>query len=100
MLAAIAAMQTQEPAPAANVISGTVAAIGYPVGGGSITVDMVGTQAASQASGEAKVEAKTGGTTIELKGAGMPQPTSIGAEILTYVFGPATPDRPTTNFRQ
>ena len=30
-----------------------VAAIGYPVGGGSIKVDMVGTSAAPQASGEA-----------------------------------------------
>jgi len=100
MIAAIAAAQTQQPEPAANVISGTVAAIGYPVGGGSITVDMVGTQAASQASGEAKVEAKTGGTTIELKVAGMPQPTSIGAEFLTYVLWTVTPDGTTTNLGQ
>ncbi len=30
--------RTQQPEPSANVISGTVAAIGYPVGGGAITV--------------------------------------------------------------
>jgi outer membrane protein OmpA-like peptidoglycan-associated protein len=100
MIAAIAAAQTQQPEPAANVISGTVAAIGYPVGGGSIKVDMVGTQAAPQASGEAKAEAKTGGTTIELKVAGMPQPTSIGAEFLTYVLWTVTPDGTTTNLGQ
>ncbi|HEY1467766.1 MAG TPA: OmpA family protein [Candidatus Acidoferrum sp.] len=100
MIAAIAAAQTQQPEPAANVISGTVAAIGYPVGGGSIEVDMVGTQAASQASGEAKVEAKTGGTTVELKVAGMPQPTSIGAEFLTYILWTVTPDGTTSNLGQ
>jgi outer membrane protein OmpA-like peptidoglycan-associated protein len=100
MIAATAAAQTQQPEPAANVISGTVAAIGYPVGGGGITVDMVGTQAAPQASGEAKVEAKTGGTTIELKVTGMPQPTSIGAEFLTYVLWTVTPDGTTTNLGQ
>jgi outer membrane protein OmpA-like peptidoglycan-associated protein len=100
MIAAIAAAQTQQPEPAANVISGTVAAIGYPVGGGGIKVDMVGTQAAPQASGEAKVEAKTGGTTVELKITGMPQPTSIGAEFLTYVLWTVTPDGTTTNLGQ
>jgi len=100
MIAAIAAAQTQQPEPAANVISGTVAAIGYPVGGGSIKVDMVGTSAAPQASGEAKAEAKTGGTTIELKVTAMPQPTSIGAEFLTYVLWTVTPDGTTTNLGQ
>ena len=96
----ITAAQTQQPEPAANVISGTVAAIGYPVGGGSIKVDMVGTSAASQASGEAKVEAKTGGTTVELKVSNMPQPTSIGAEFLTYVLWTVTPDGTTANLGQ
>ena len=100
MIAAIAAAQTQQPEPAANVISGTVAAIGYPVGGGSIKVDMVGTSAAPQASGEAKAEAKTGGTSIGLKVTGMPQPTSIGAEFLTYVLWTVTPDGTTTNLGQ
>jgi outer membrane protein OmpA-like peptidoglycan-associated protein len=100
MAAATGAAQTQQPEPAANVISGTVAAIGYPVGGGSIKVDMVGTTAAAQASGEAKVEAKTGGTTIALKVTGMPQPTSIGAEFLTYALWTVTPDGSTTNLGQ
>ena len=91
-------MAQMEPTePSANVISGTVAAIGYPVGGGGTKVTMVGTPAASQASGEAKVDAKVGGTEVSLKVAGMPQPTALGAEFLTYVLWTVTPDGTTTN---
>lgn len=97
LTAAICAAQTQQPEPTANVISGTVAAIGYPVGGGGTKVTMVGTATASQASGEAKVEAKAAGTGIQLKVAGMPQPTALGAEFLTYVLWTVTPDGTTTN---
>jgi outer membrane protein OmpA-like peptidoglycan-associated protein len=89
--------QTEQTEPSANVISGTVAAIGYPVGGGGTKVTMVGTPAASQASGEAKVDAKVGGTEVSLKVAGMPQPTALGAEFLTYVLWTVTPDGTTTN---
>src|SRR5580700_11989709 len=89
--------QTQQAEPAPNMISGTVAAIGYPVGGGGTTVNMVGTAAASQASGQAKVDAKAGGTGIALKVAGMPQPTELGAEFLTYVLWTVTPDGTTRN---
>ncbi|MGB9309383.1 MAG: hypothetical protein WCC15_01645, partial [Candidatus Acidiferrales bacterium] len=95
--AGICMAQAQQPEPAANVISGTVAAIGYPVGGGGTKVTMVGTSAATQASGEAKVDAKIGGTAISLKVAGMPQPTELGSEFLTYVLWTVTPDGTTTN---
>src|SRR6266481_2057795 len=100
LTATIGAAQTQQPEPAANVISGTVAAIGYPVGGGGTKVTMVGTGAASQAAGEAKVDAKAGGTAIELKVTGMPQPTVLGAEFLTYVLWTVTPDGTTTNLAE
>ena len=89
--------QIEPTEPSANVISGTVAAIGYPVGGGGTKVTMVGTPSASQASGEAKVQAKVGGTEVSLKVAGMPQPTALGAEFLTYVLWTVTPDGTTTN---
>lgn len=95
--AVVCRAQTQQPEPAANVISGTVAAIGYPVGGGSTKVTMVGTAAASSASGEAKVDAKVGGTAVELKVTGIPQPTALGAEFLTYVAWTVTPDGTTTS---
>jgi outer membrane protein OmpA-like peptidoglycan-associated protein len=101
LMAGICGAQTQQSEPAANVISGTVAAIGYPVGGGGTKVDMVGTAAAPQASGQAKVEAKVNakvtGTSIQLTVAGMPQPTALGAEFLTYVLWTVTPDGTTTN---
>ncbi|HSZ76338.1 MAG TPA: hypothetical protein VK775_03010, partial [Chthoniobacterales bacterium] len=97
LTAAICAAQTQQPEPTANVISGTVAAIGYPVGGGGTKVSMVGSAAAPQASGEAKVEAKAAGTGVELKVVGMPQPTALGAEFLTFVLWTVTPDGTTTN---
>jgi outer membrane protein OmpA-like peptidoglycan-associated protein len=98
--AGICAAQTQQPEPAANVISGSIAAIGYPVGGGGTKVTMVGTAAAPQASGEARVDAKVGGTAIELKVTGMPQPTALGAEFLTYVLWTVTPDGTTTNLAE
>jgi outer membrane protein OmpA-like peptidoglycan-associated protein len=43
------------------------------------------------------VEAKKGGTDVSLKVAGMPQPTVLGAEFLTYVLWTVTPDGTTTN---
>jgi len=97
LAAGVCSAQTQQSEPAANMISGTVAAIGYPVGGGGTKVTMVGTVAAPQASGEGKVDAKVGGTSIEIKVSGMPQPTALGAEFLTYVLWTVTPDGTTTN---
>jgi outer membrane protein OmpA-like peptidoglycan-associated protein len=97
LTAGVCSAQTQQTEPATNMISGTVAAIGYPVGGGGTKVSMVGTPAAPQANGEGKVDAKVGGTAIELKVMGMPQPTTLGAEFLTYVLWTVTPDGTTTN---
>jgi outer membrane protein OmpA-like peptidoglycan-associated protein len=89
--------QNKKEIPAADVISKSIKAVGYEVGGGATKVIFVGTSAAPQASGEAKVEAKTGGTSIELKVTAMPQPTTLGAEFLTYVLWTVTPDGSTTN---
>lgn len=80
-----------------GVISKSTKAVGYQVGGGSTKMVFVGTTVAPQASGEAKVDAKKSGTNIELKIAGIPQPTSLGAEFLTYVLWTVTPDGTTTN---
>ena len=89
--------QKQKEVPAADVISRSIKAVGYVVGGGSTKVVFVGTTAAPQAKGEAKVDAKKGGTDIDLKVSAMPQPTSLGAEFLTYVLWTITPDGSTTN---
>jgi outer membrane protein OmpA-like peptidoglycan-associated protein len=97
LTAVISGAQVAQQEPSANVVNGSVAAIGYTVGGGSTKVNMVGTTAASQASGEAKVDARAGGTAIELKVTGIPQPTVLGPEFLTYVLWTVTPDGTTSN---
>jgi len=84
--------QQAQAEPATDLISRSVKAIGYRVGGGSTKVDLVGTDLMPQASGEAKVEAKPGATSIEISLQGMPQPSKFGAEFLTYVLWVVTPD--------
>ena len=92
------ALAQNEPAtPAADVVRKSIKAVGYEVGGGSTKIAFVGTSEAPNASGEAKVDAKTAGTNIELKVTGLPQPTTFGAEFLTYVLWSVTPDGATTN---
>lgn len=97
VLSSFAIAQTKQSIPEADVISKSIKAVGYQVGGGSTKMIFVGTTAAPQASGEAKVDAKTAGTNIELKVKGMPEPTTLGAEFLTYVLWTVTPDGSTTN---
>jgi len=96
----LANAQNKKEIPAADVVSKSIKAVGYEVGGGATKVIFLGTSAAPQASGEAKVEAKTGGTSIELKVISMPQPTTLGAEFLTYVLWTVTPDGTTTNIAE
>ncbi|HET6931249.1 MAG TPA: OmpA family protein [Candidatus Acidoferrum sp.] len=87
-----AAAQVQQSVPDSNLTTKSVAAIGYKVGGGSTKVDFKGTELMSAASGEAKVRAKPGATSIELSLIGMTQPSTLGAEFLTYVLWVVTPD--------
>jgi outer membrane protein OmpA-like peptidoglycan-associated protein len=89
--------QKKKEVPASDVISRSIKAVGYQVGGGATKVIFIGTSAAANARGEAKVEAKKTGTDIELKVKSLPQPTSLGAEFLTYVLWTITPDGTTTN---
>jgi outer membrane protein OmpA-like peptidoglycan-associated protein len=84
--------QVQQNAPDSNLTTKSVKAIGYKVGGGSTKVDLKGTELMPGASGEAKVEAKPGATTIELSLMGVTQPSTLGAEFLTYVLWVVTPD--------
>ena len=95
----LAQAQAQDKAetPESEVVKKSIKAVGYEVGGGSTKMMFVGTPAAPNASGEAKVEAKKGGTDIELKVKGMPQPSTLGAEFLTYVLWAVTPDGSTSN---
>jgi len=98
LVAGIAASQDQIQIPPSELISQSVTAIGYKVGGGSTKVDLKGTQLMPQAAGEVKVEAKQGATNLDVSVSGMPQvPSSLGAEFLTYVLWVVTPDGRTSN---
>src|SRR5450755_2815575 len=89
--------QQQEPIPASDVTTKSIKAIGYIVGGGATKVIFVGTSAAPQASGEARVEVKKGPTTVEVKLTNMPQASTLGTEFLTYVLWVISPDGRTVN---
>jgi outer membrane protein OmpA-like peptidoglycan-associated protein len=96
--AGAAAGQTQQDAPPANQqFDKPVQAIGYRVGGGATKIALVATGAIPGAHGEAKVEAKTGATSIEADVAGLTPPTKFGAEFLTYVLWAVSPEGSTYN---
>ena len=95
--AGLAAGQTQPEAPPANRVDKPVKAIGYRIGAGATRIALIATGAASQAHGEAKVEAKTGATYIEAAVNGLEQPTRFGAEFLTYVLWAVSPEGSTYN---
>jgi hypothetical protein len=85
--------------PASSVITKSVKAVGYEVGGGSTKLDMKGTELMPQASGQAKVEIKTkaGRANLEVNLKGMTPPSQLGAEFLTYVLWVVTPEGRTGN---
>jgi len=89
--------QGKPQVPDSDVVRKSIKAVGYEVGGGSTQVVFVGTPAAPNASGQAKVDAKKGATSIEVKVQGLPQPSTLGAEFLTYVLWSVTPDGTTTS---
>jgi outer membrane protein OmpA-like peptidoglycan-associated protein len=92
-MAGLATAQMKESdIPSSNVTRKKIKAIGYVVGGGSTKVVFNGTRLATGASGEAKVQAKKGVTDIEISVLGMPQPSLIGTEFLTYVLWAISPD--------
>ena len=84
--------QSTQNVPASDLTTRSVKAIGYKVNGGSTKVDLTPTDLMPQATGEAKVEAKTGATNIEVTLRNMQQPSKLGAEFLTYVLWAVTPD--------
>ena len=97
LAAGIAAAQTAQGTSDSNQISRSTKAVGYQVGGGSTTIDLLGTDLMSQARGEANVEAKTGVTTVEVKVKGMSPASKLGTELLTYVLWAVSPDGRTSN---
>ncbi len=100
-LAGTVTAQSPQDAPASSsVIISSVEAIGYQVGGGGTKVDLNGTALMSQATGEAKVEAKSGATTVEASTKGLAQPTTLGTEFMTYVLWAVSTEGRTSNLGQ
>ena len=97
LMATVVRAQSMQDIPQSNVVSKSVTAIGYTVGGGSTKVDLKGTELAPQANGVAKVQAKPGATTIEVTIENLGSPLKFGAEFLTYVLWAVSPDGRTSN---
>jgi outer membrane protein OmpA-like peptidoglycan-associated protein len=70
----------------------TIHAIGYTVGGGGTTIDLENSGLVPQVTGEARVEARPGVTTVQAKVENLPPATVLGAEFLTYVLWAVSPE--------
>jgi outer membrane protein OmpA-like peptidoglycan-associated protein len=77
-------------------IKTTIRAVSYELNTDS-KVDMKPGDLAPQAKGEAKVEAKKGVTNLEVEIEGLPEPTKMGAEFLTYVVWVVSPEGTASN---
>jgi outer membrane protein OmpA-like peptidoglycan-associated protein len=78
--------------PASAVTRRNIKAIGYPVNGGSTSVDLVNSGSIRSMAGKAKVVAKPGVTQVEVQIEDMRPPSQLGAEFLTYVLWAVSPD--------
>jgi outer membrane protein OmpA-like peptidoglycan-associated protein len=97
--AAAAAAQAEPSGPPPRLVTKSVQAVGFEVGGGSTKVNLVGTTLMPEAKGEARVEIKpkAGATGIDVDLHGLRPPTTFGAEFLTYVLWAVTPEGRTLN---
>ena len=109
LLAAAGALAAQDPSPTRQpeatavagaqsapifritVVSRSIRAVQYPRGVNS-RVDFRGTPLLPQATGEAKVESRTGSTRVETKFDHLSPATQFGPEYLTYVLWAITPE--------
>jgi outer membrane protein OmpA-like peptidoglycan-associated protein len=96
LLAPMSFAQTDQAVPASNVTPKSVNAIGYTVGKGT-KVNLKGTELMPQGTGEAKVQAGTGATSVEAGIKNMAQPSALGAEFLTYVLWAVSTQGRTSN---
>jgi outer membrane protein OmpA-like peptidoglycan-associated protein len=62
------------------------------VGRGDTTIDLNNSGLIARATGQAKVQAKPGVTTVEAQVQSLARPTLLGAEFLTYVLWAVSPD--------
>jgi outer membrane protein OmpA-like peptidoglycan-associated protein len=77
---------------ARGALTKSTKAVGYVVGGGSTTIDFLPSDLMRHATGKANVTARQGKTEIDAAFKGLAQPTTFGAEFLTYVLWAVSPD--------
>jgi outer membrane protein OmpA-like peptidoglycan-associated protein len=87
---AVAQTSATSSAPSVQTVSRSAKAINYRHAA-SAKVDMRATDKMPGASGEAKVQSKTGRTEVEMKVTGMEEATKFGLEYLTYVAWALSP---------
>jgi len=80
------------PAYSVNETSRTIDAINYQHRGGATDVDLAGTALLPSADGKAKVRSKRGTMEVEATFGNLQNPTTFGAEYLTYVLWAISPD--------
>jgi len=85
------------PAYSVTVVSRTTRAVKYEHRHGSTKIDFEGTVLMPGASGEAKVESKSGTMKVEAEFRGLDKPTSFGTEYLTYVMWAISPEGRSVN---
>ena len=90
-IAAIACAQPPQGSSSSEA-GRTIKAIGYQVGRGSTTVELKSTGLLKGVDGQAKVEAKTGLTSVEARTHGLTPPMELGSEFLTYVLWSVSPE--------
>src|SRR4051794_32506310 len=83
-----------QPAPGQAGVA--IRAVSYQMGSTS-RVNLNAGDLAPRASGEAEVQAKKGATSIQVSVEDMPEPTSFGAEFLTYIAWVVSPDGRASN---
>ena len=91
--------QPVQGAPASALTTKSATAVGYEVGSGSTKVNLIATELATGANGQAKVQIKSKAdrASVEIEVRGLKPASTFGAEFLTYVLWDVTPEGRTDN---
>jgi outer membrane protein OmpA-like peptidoglycan-associated protein len=89
----------EQGVPASALTTKSATAVGYEVGIGSTKVNLIATDAATGASGQAKVQIKSKAdrASVEIEVKGLKPASTAGTEFLTYVLWDVTPEGRTDN---
>jgi outer membrane protein OmpA-like peptidoglycan-associated protein len=91
--------QPDQGVPASALTTKSATAVGYEVGTGSTKVNLIATDLATGANGQAKVQIKSKAdrARVDIEVKGLKPASTIGTEFLTYVLWDVTPEGRTDN---